>query len=280
MLSRRNASVSHLPRKSVVFTASRPNFSRRSVSCQKRQTTGFGARILDPPQPPLPISGRSGSARPPLVVNARTTRPPKSPSPIAAKVLASANSKPSTPVVSTNIDGSITGEASQNAITADRGTPIASSAAMSGITPQEQNGESPPASAPSRIIRTGAPVKAFAMRLSAPVATAQAAIPMESKRYGAVFASEASVNSAEASACGGETIATASRSRPETSQTLCFFQRSAAGFCLGVVLRSVMSVLEISRWHWREAGCWRASRRNIPRSGRSQGRSRRRNSHG
>jgi hypothetical protein len=45
------------------------------------------------------------------------------------------------------------GEASQNAITADSGTPIASSAAIKGITPHEQNGESAPTSAAGTIIR-------------------------------------------------------------------------------------------------------------------------------
>ncbi len=66
---------------------------------------------------------------------------------MAAAVLASANSAPSTPVVSTNMAGSIKGDASQNAITADSGTPMASSAAINGITPQEQNGDSAPISA-------------------------------------------------------------------------------------------------------------------------------------
>ncbi len=71
------------------------------------------------------------------------------------------------------------GDASQNAMTADSGIPIDRSAAISGITPQEQNGDKPPASAPKAIIRSGEPVKAFATRLSAPVAPAQAATAME-----------------------------------------------------------------------------------------------------
>ena len=40
--------------------------------------------------------------------------------------------------------GSISGEAIQKAITAASGTPIASRAAMIGITPQEQNGDIAP----------------------------------------------------------------------------------------------------------------------------------------
>ena len=63
--------------------------------------------------------------------------------PMAAKLLATANSRSSTPAVSTNIDGSMIGEASQKAMTAESGTPIASSAAISGITPQEQKGDTP-----------------------------------------------------------------------------------------------------------------------------------------
>ncbi|GLQ06907.1 hypothetical protein GCM10007924_21280 [Sneathiella chinensis] len=42
------------------------------------------------------------------------------------------------------MEGSITGEASQKAITADSGTPMLSRAAIRGITPQEQKGDSPP----------------------------------------------------------------------------------------------------------------------------------------
>ena len=101
---------------------------------------------------------------------------------MAASVLAKANSMSSTPAVRKNMEGSMIGEASQNAMTAESGTPIARSAAIRGMTPQEQKGESPPASAPSPIISSGAPTNAFAMRLSAPVAPAHAAIAMESSR--------------------------------------------------------------------------------------------------
>jgi hypothetical protein len=69
-------------------------------------------------------------------------------------------------------------------MTADSGTPIARSAAISGMTPQEQKGESPPASAASTIMRSGEPVKARAIRLSAPVAPAQAAMPIDRTRNG------------------------------------------------------------------------------------------------
>jgi hypothetical protein len=86
--------------------------------------------------------------------------------------------------VSTNIDGSIRGEASQNAMTGASGTPMARSAAISGITPQEQKGESAPASAPIAIIAAGAPVKARAISPSAPVAPAQPAIRTDSSQEG------------------------------------------------------------------------------------------------
>ena len=69
------------------------------------------------------------------------------PSAIAVSVFATAKPAPSTPVVRMNIDGSMIGEASQNAMTALNGTPMASRAAMSGITPHEQNGDSAPARA-------------------------------------------------------------------------------------------------------------------------------------
>ncbi len=63
-----------------------------------------------------------------------------------------------------NIAGSISGEASQKAITGASGTPIESSAAINGMTPQEQKGDSAPISAALTIIVTGCPLKAFPMR--------------------------------------------------------------------------------------------------------------------
>ena len=66
-----------------------------------------------------------------LPANAFTSMPPPRPSPTAATVFATANPVPSVPAVIRNIAGSISGEASQNAITADSGAPTASSAEMS-----------------------------------------------------------------------------------------------------------------------------------------------------
>lgn len=111
------------------------------------------------------------------------------------------------------------GDASQNAMTAERGTPIASSAAINGMTPQEQNGDNPPASAPNNIINTGAPVKAFAIRLSAPVAPAHAAIPMDNKRYGAVCKSAEKTNLILAIACVLSKIASRIKIAIDTSHT-------------------------------------------------------------
>ncbi len=54
---------------------------------------------------------------------------------------------PSSPVNNTNISGSISGELSQKAITPGRGMPAANSAAMMGMTPHEQKGESAPKAA-------------------------------------------------------------------------------------------------------------------------------------
>ena len=55
-------------------------------------------------------------------------------------------------------------------MTAESGTPITSNAAISGITPQEQNGDSPPIIAAMMIIFTGFPRSARAISWSAPVA--------------------------------------------------------------------------------------------------------------
>ena len=51
-----------------------------------------------------------------------------------------ANSQPIIPALKKNISGSIEGEAIQKAITGANGTPPMSSAATTGMTPQEQNG--------------------------------------------------------------------------------------------------------------------------------------------
>ena len=64
------------------------------------------------------------------------------------------------------------GEASQNAITAGSGTPIASKAAIRGMTPQEQNGDRPPNTAARTIIGASRPRKTSAIRPSAPLALA------------------------------------------------------------------------------------------------------------
>ena len=69
-----------------------------------------------------------------------------------------------------NMPGSMIGEASQKAMTAESGTPSASIAATKGMTWHEQKGESPPRSAAIRIIRPSRPVKAFESSVSAPLA--------------------------------------------------------------------------------------------------------------
>ena len=58
---------------------------------------------------------------------------------IIAKIsLASVNSNPKTGTISRNMEGSMSGDAKQNAITGASGTPAISSPAMIGTTPQEQ----------------------------------------------------------------------------------------------------------------------------------------------
>ena len=71
-----------------------------------------------------------------------------------------------------NIDGSISGEASQKAITGASGTPEARRAAMMGMTPHEQNGDSAPIRLAKTTIISARPEKALAIRFSAPVALA------------------------------------------------------------------------------------------------------------
>ena len=120
----------------------------------------------------------------------------------AASVLASAKSKPSVPEVIRNIAGSISGEASQKAMTAPKGAPTASIAAMKGITSQEQKGESPPRTAARKIIRTCRPSKARAMRLSAPVALSQATASTAKVMKIPVWASELAVKLIVGTSCG------------------------------------------------------------------------------
>jgi hypothetical protein len=166
----------------VLAAASFQNLPRRPASSQKRHTTGLCPLTFAPAQPPSPSPSRSGSPISPRVVSTWVAKPPNRPIEMAASVLATAKCSPSTPEVRTNIAGSMTGEASQNAMTGPSGTPMASSAAISGMTPQEQNGDSAPNAAASTIMVTGRPVKALAIRLSAPAALAAAASAIETTR--------------------------------------------------------------------------------------------------
>ena len=58
--TRKKATVSHLPRNSVLSSALLPNFARRSASGQNFQTTSLRLRTDEAPQPPLPTPSRSG----------------------------------------------------------------------------------------------------------------------------------------------------------------------------------------------------------------------------
>jgi len=97
---------------------------------------------------------------------------PITPMASAATVFATAKPPPSVPAVNKNMAEPISGEASQNAITGASGTPMTNSAAINGMTPHEQNGESAPMAAANPIISTMRPWKARAIRLSAPLALA------------------------------------------------------------------------------------------------------------
>ena len=121
-------------------------------------------------QPPTAGVSRKGSAKTALFFINITAKPPNIPSDTAAIVLASAKSNPSVPEVIANIAGSMRGEASQKAMTAPSGAPTASSAAMKGMTSQEQKGDNPPNRAARTIMRAGLPSNALARRVSAPEA--------------------------------------------------------------------------------------------------------------
>ena len=145
------------------------------------------------------------------------------PIPTAASVFAIAKSRLSVPAVNANIVGSIKGEASQNAITAGTGTPIARSAAIKGITPQEQNGDIPPNNAAKTIMMDIRPWNAFAMRLSAPLARAHAATPMAKTKNGAMPVSASATKAKLASACSGTKIASPIKIATTTNQAFSIF---------------------------------------------------------
>ncbi len=97
-------------------------------------------------------------------------KPPSRPRKTAAAVFATANSRLRPAAVTTNMSGAISGDDSQKAMTGGSGMPMASSAAISGITPHEQNGDSAPNSAAATTIAAARPRNARAMRRSAAAA--------------------------------------------------------------------------------------------------------------
>jgi hypothetical protein len=89
--------------------------------------------------------------------NERTKKPPAKPINMAKIALAIAKINPNSPTVIKKDDGSINGEDSHNAVTADNGAPATNNAAMKGITSQEQKGASPPTMEAKTIIFTSFP---------------------------------------------------------------------------------------------------------------------------
>ena len=92
--------------------------------------------------------------------------------PIAVIVFAIAKLMLIPAAVNMNISGSMMGDDTQNAITGAKGTPDASIPAITGITPQEQNGESAPANETAKMAAVVLPEKARAINWSAPLAFA------------------------------------------------------------------------------------------------------------
>ena len=156
------------------------------------------------PQPP-PGEPARGCRSPPPRWSASTVNPPRRPIPAAATVFATANPVPIPAAVRTNISGSMTGEASQNAMTGASGTPAWSIAAISGMTPQEQNGESAPKRAASVTVRSGLPEKTRATSRSDPLAAAYAAIPTARARKGAMETSASRTKRTLGRSCAGLT---------------------------------------------------------------------------
>ena len=88
---------------------------------------------------------------------------------MAIIVWATAKINPNSPTVIKKDDGSINGEDSPNAITADNGGPAANNAAMTGITSQEQEGASQPTMEAKTIISLRFPETLLQLRAQRPL---------------------------------------------------------------------------------------------------------------
>ncbi len=170
------------------------------------------------PQPPA-MPGLSAPSSRPARSRPSVAKPAKSPMKSAATVLARVKGRPTTTVISTNISGSMIGEAMAKAMTAESGTPAASSAAISGTTPQEQKGDKAPKAAASTMVRTGERDTAPAISRSAPAALSQAASSTEISRKGRIQPKARSVKTTLSAACSGRKTARAANSRTSAVQT-------------------------------------------------------------
>jgi hypothetical protein len=92
---------------------------------------------------------------------------PKLSSNVAAR-RQTASSHPIIPTLKKKISGSIDGEAIQKDITGARGTPLISSDAITGMTPQEQNGLKAPTTVARIIAVNGLAANARLIYLDAP----------------------------------------------------------------------------------------------------------------
>jgi hypothetical protein len=97
-----------------------------------------------------------------------------------------------------NISGSIDGEAIQKDMTGAKGTPLINSAAMTGITPQEQNGLKAPTAVARMMAITGLAVRARFTYLAAPDILIATAMGMVINKYGQMWRNESRTNSAMA----------------------------------------------------------------------------------
>src|SRR6056297_1468650 len=135
--------ASHLIRNNAFCMNSVLKTLRRSASGQNFQT-GLPLNGLGPQPQPEVVYSRSGLENAPPEISILITKPPNRPRATAAMALPMANGQPRAAAVINRVGGSIRGEETQNAMTAESGAPSASSPAMKGMTSHEQKAASPP----------------------------------------------------------------------------------------------------------------------------------------
>ena len=180
-------------------------------------------RLAMDPTPPLANPSRKGSSNTERRITVWVAKPATRPMPNAANNFVMVNGKPKIGIIRKNICGSISGDASQKAITGASGTPAPRSPAMIGTTPQEQNGDTAPKTAASTTERRGFPANAIAICWSRPVAFATAATSTEIIRNGKIPHRAAPVKTKLSLACCGTRSANPASNAIVTNTTRSIF---------------------------------------------------------